>query len=147
MKQQARNVAMHFQEQPVRPRFLLRDNDTKYTKEFDAILELEGVEVKKHTPVSPNLNAVAERFVQTISQECLDHFLVFGEAHLRHLCTEFLAYYHQDRPHQGLGKVLLRGMPEVPAELARVPLSEVSCRERLGGLLKSYSRGAGAPLA
>ena len=74
MKQQARNGAMHFAEQPMKPRLLLRDNDTKYTKEFDAILESEGVAVKKVTPVSPNLNAYAERFVQSVKQECLDYF-------------------------------------------------------------------------
>src|SRR5262249_19007863 len=69
MKQQARNVAMHFQEQTLQPTLLLRDNDTKYTQEFDAILASEGAAVKKVTPVSPNLNAYAERFVQSVKQE------------------------------------------------------------------------------
>jgi hypothetical protein len=52
MKQQPRNAAMHFQERAVRPQSLLRDNDTKYAREFDAILESEGVEVKKLTRAS-----------------------------------------------------------------------------------------------
>lgn len=43
---------------------------------------------------APNQNAIAERFVQSIKQECLDHFLVFGEAHLRRLVAEYLAYYY-----------------------------------------------------
>jgi hypothetical protein len=36
------HLAMHFADQPVKPTLLLRDNDTKYTKEFDALLEAEG---------------------------------------------------------------------------------------------------------
>jgi putative transposase len=142
MKQQARNAAMHFQEQPIKPTLLFRDNDTKYTREFDAILGSEGVDVKRVTPASPNLNAVAERFVQTISQECLDHFLIFGEAHLRHLRLEFLAHYHGERPHQSLKNEPLGGLPDMPAEADLLPLPQVCCRERLGGLLKSYSRAA-----
>jgi putative transposase len=133
---------MHFQDEPVKPKLLLRDNDTKYTKEFDAVLESEGVEVKRVTPISPNLNAYAERFVQSISQECLDHFLIFGEDHLRHLCTEYLAYYHQDRPHQSLKNEPLRGPPTLPPETSLLPVPAVRRGERLGGLLKSYSRVA-----
>src|SRR5262249_3475983 len=101
-QRQAPDPAIHFQDEPVKPHRLLRVDTRKYTREFDAVLEAEGVEVWKVTPVSPNLNAYAERFVQSIKQECLDHFLVFGEAHLRHLCVEYLAHYHQERPHQSL---------------------------------------------
>ena len=39
LNQQASNVAMHFAEQPVKPKMLLRDYDGKFTSEFDAILE------------------------------------------------------------------------------------------------------------
>jgi putative transposase len=69
--------------------------------------------------------------------ECLDHFCIFGEKHLRHLITEYLAFYHQDRPHQGLDNVPPNGGE--PCILA-FPGSVVRCQERLGGLLKSYSR-------
>ena len=98
--QQARNVAMHFAEQPVKPAILLRDYDGKFAPEFDAILEADGVTVKKVGPHAPNLNAIAERFVQTAKSECLDHFIVFGEDHLRHLVFSFQDYYNELRPHQ-----------------------------------------------
>jgi hypothetical protein len=48
---------------PVKPTYLLRDHDAKFTKEFDAILEAEGAEVKKVGPVAPNTNPLAERWV------------------------------------------------------------------------------------
>ncbi|HEY8503744.1 MAG TPA: integrase core domain-containing protein [Gemmataceae bacterium] len=137
--QQARNVAMHFGEQPVRPRYLLRDHDTKFVEEFDAILKAEGVEVKAVGPLAPDLNAHAERWVQSIKSECLDHFVVFGEAHLRHSVDCYVTYYNTDRPHQSLGNVPLSGQPPGPS---REPPVEVACAERLGGLLRHYYRKA-----
>ena len=56
MTQQARNLRMFFADQPVPPRFLLRDNDSKFVPEFDAILQDEGIEVKRLPLRSPNLN-------------------------------------------------------------------------------------------
>ena len=35
--------------------------------------------------------------------------MVFGEKHLRYLLSEYLEFYHQSRPHQGLGNALLTG--------------------------------------
>ena len=68
MKQQARNVAMHFADEPVKAP-LLRDNGNTYTKEFDAILKVEGVEVKKVAVQAPKQNAYPERWVQALKQE------------------------------------------------------------------------------
>jgi hypothetical protein len=79
--------------------------------------------------------------VRTIKQEYLDHFIVFGEMHLRHIISEFVAHYHSERPH--LSK------DNLPPLIAQVP-EEVDClgpgyivyQERLGGLLKHYQRKA-----
>jgi hypothetical protein len=54
---------MIFDEQADKPRFLLRDHDTKFTSQFDAIVESEGVEAKAVGPRAPNMNAVAKRWV------------------------------------------------------------------------------------
>lgn len=105
------------------------------------MLESEGLEVKRVGPKAPNMNAYAERWVQTMKTECLDHFVVLGEAHLRHLVSEFLAHYHEERLHQAKENQPLSGI--APPETADVIRCEnVVCRERLGGLLKSYSRQA-----
>ena len=37
---------------------------------------------------SPNTNAFIERFIQSIKQECLDHFVVFSRDHFNHICDE-----------------------------------------------------------
>jgi putative transposase len=113
--QQARNFLLQTAEGADRPGYLLRDYDGKFVPQFDALLESEGVSVKKVGPQAPNLNAYAERWVQTVRRECLDHFVVFGEDHLRHLLSEFTDYYHRCRPHQGLGNRPLSGEP-TPAD-------------------------------
>lgn len=38
------------------------------------------------------MNAYAERFIQTLGQECLDKFLTFGLKHFDHLNSESLAH-------------------------------------------------------
>ena len=99
---------------------------------------------------SPNTNAFVERFIQSIQQECLDRFVIFGEQHLDAVCQEFLVYYHEERPHQSLendplNKPQKRGRPKTKRgkiEEEVISLSEVRCEKRLGGLLKSYSRRA-----
>jgi putative transposase len=79
--------------------------------------------------------------VQSAKRECLDHFIVFGEGHLRYLLKEYLSYFHQFRPHQGIGNVLLDEHDKSPPELSDVvPLGNVTCHESLGGLLKHYER-------
>ena len=64
--------------------------------------------------------------------------MLFGERSLQHVLTEYVAHYHEERPHQGKGNVIL--FPSAHTDLG---LEEpIKCRERLGGLLKYYHRKA-----
>jgi putative transposase len=82
--QQARNASMQVQEQNLTLDYLIIDCDTKYTHSFDAVFEVEGAEIIRVGPRAPNLNAYAERWVRSLREECLDHFLICGERHLDH---------------------------------------------------------------
>ena len=84
------------------------------------------------------LNAFAERWIQSVKREALSKMILFGERSLRHVLGEYIGHYHEERPHQGKGNVML--FPSAQAE----PGSEatIACRERLGGLLKYYHRKA-----
>jgi hypothetical protein len=53
-----------------------------------------------HEPVYHPHTAGA-RFIQTLQQECLDYFVVFGEQHMNYVDSEMVAHYHEERPHQG----------------------------------------------
>jgi putative transposase len=140
VEQQARNLMMHCAEQGLPLGYLIRDLDTKFTQKFDEIIEAEGAEVVPVGPAMPDMNAYAERFVLSIKSECLDKFNFFGEKHLRHVIKEWVAHYHEDRPHQGIGNVPLNGESAEPVDI--LSIEEVVCSERLGGLLKSYRRAA-----
>ena len=100
-------------------------------------MEAAGTTVKKSMVKSPNVNAFAERWAQSVQVECLDHFVVVGEQHLEYLVSEYVEYFNTERPHQAMGNAVL-------TELGEPPLAEgeISCRERLGGLLRQYYRKA-----
>ncbi len=86
---------------------------------------------------SPNLNAFAERFVLSAKVELLNRLVITTEAGLRHALREFLAHYHGERPHQGIGNVV-----PFPANDPAEKDGEIIRSDRLAGLLKSYSRKA-----
>ncbi len=135
--QQARNFLHDASERGKQVGHLIHDWDTKFPAQFDAILESQGAEVHRLGPVKPNLNAYAERVIQSIQQECLDHFVVLGEKHLNHLICEYVEHYNTERPHRALEKTPLSADP--PEATTK---GQVVCKERLGGMLKHYHRQA-----
>jgi len=137
MKQIARNVTMDEWGFLDGCRYLLHDRDTKFTDSFRALIKSSHVEPLKLPARSPNLNAHAERWVESVKEECLSKLFLFGEASLRRVLREYVAHYHTERNHQGKNNVLL--FPCAPAREALVDAS-VACRERLGSLLKYYHR-------
>ena len=86
---------------------------------------------------SPNLNAYAERFVSTIKRECLSQVIPLGEKHLRTVVHEFVEHYNSERPHQGLDNQFIT--PRTPVANDNGPIQK---KQRLGGLLNDYHRGA-----
>ena len=86
--------------------YLIHDRDPLYTKKFRSILRDAGVESVKLPLRSPNLNAFAERFVRSIKEECLSKLILSSEQQLRHVLSEYLEYYHQERIHQGIGRII-----------------------------------------
>ena len=106
------------------------------TDGFHRIVQGAGVRIVQ-TPVrAPNANAYAERFVRSMREECLDRLILFGERRLLRALDEFVAHYHGERNHQGLGNELISS----GTHLAQG--SHIRCRERLGGLLRYYHRAA-----
>jgi putative transposase len=118
-------------------RFLLHDRDARFTTAFADTLWAAGVEAVRLPARSPNLNAYAERFVRTIKESCLDQLILVGERSLRTAVHEFVQHYHHERNHQGMSNRLL-----FPVERAARGDGPITCRARLGGLLKYYDRPA-----
>ena len=63
--------------------------------------------------------------------------MLFGEGSLRKAIREFLAHYHAERNHQGLGNRLI-----IPDENQAGNRGAIRRRERLGGMLNYYFRQA-----
>jgi putative transposase len=134
MIQVARNVTMEEWGFLAPGQYLIHDRDGKYCPAFQQIIDEAGVTRVPLPPRSPNLNAYAERWVRSVKEECLTQLILFGERSLSHVLKEYVAHYHQERPHQGKGNVVL--MPSPDQATARQ--GPIQCRARLGGLLKYY---------
>jgi transposase InsO family protein len=139
--QQARQFGWALQEQRSPFRFLIRDRDSKFTRDFDAVFTSEGIEIIK-TPVrAPKANAIAERFVRTVRAECLDWLLIVNRRHLERVLRVFVDHYNTHRPH--------RSLHLTPPKASGCELSVVGSvsaavkrRDRLGGLIHEYSHAA-----
>jgi transposase InsO family protein len=118
MKQIARNVTM---------------------EAFRRRLESAGVRSLPLPARSPDLNAFAERWVRSVKEVCLSKLILFGEGSLRRALDQYLAHYHHERNHQGLGHVILEPLPE---DRVGESSGRIRRRKRLGGLLNFYYRKA-----
>jgi transposase InsO family protein len=86
------------------PRYLIRDRDTAYGLLFRQRLRAIGIRDKPTAPRSPWQNPYVERLIGTIRRECLDHIIVFWEAHLRRILGRYAAYDNESRIHRSLDK-------------------------------------------
>jgi len=120
-----------------RKRYLILDRDPLYTAAFRRLLRDANVKPLQLPARSPNLNAYAERFVRSIRDDCLNHVVLLGEQHLRTVVREYVAHYHTERNHQGLGNALV-----APPRAVAIAEGAVQRRTRLGGLLSYYHREA-----
>ena len=120
-------------------RYLLHDRDGKFCEAFTGILEAVGIKSVKLPPRSPNLNANLERWHRSVKEECLSKLILFGEASLRRVLSEYVSHFHGERNHQGKGNVILFPRAE---DLIGESAGQMRTRERLGGLLKFYYRAA-----
>lgn len=145
---QAHAFADQARGQGLRVRYLLHDRDAKFAASVDDAFKQRRIKVVRSPKCSPNCNAFVERFFGSLRWECLDHFLFFGLKHLDSVAACFVEHYLRERPHQGKENELLipmtgrRRQVGEPADETSIPLGDVCCQHRLGGLLKHYSRQA-----
>ena len=109
-----------------------RDTSTEWSAAVRQTLAVSGIRVVQTPYAALNCNAYAERFVQSVKEECLNRLVILGEAHLRRTLVAFTEHYHRERNHQGLHDRLIMAM------LAESAHGLIRCRPRLGGLLRYY---------
>jgi transposase InsO family protein len=99
----ARQVSEACGWEPV-PDYLVRDRDRVYGEAFTRRLRAMGIRDRPTALRSPWQNGYAERLIGSIRRECLDHVIVFGERHLRHVLRSYQQYYNGTRTHRALAK-------------------------------------------
>ncbi|MBX7166841.1 MAG: integrase core domain-containing protein [Pirellulales bacterium] len=119
------------------PRLLVRDRDSIYGDAFKRRVESLDIDEVVTAARSPWQNPYAERFVGTARRECLNHFIILNERHLKRLISKFLGYYHGSRTHQGLDGDCPEHRKVEPPELG--PVVSVPL---VGGLHHRYTRTA-----
>lgn len=136
--QQARNATMWLQDQGIKASHLIYDRDTKYSKRFREFWKSENVRCIR-TPVrTPVANSYCECHIGKTKRECLNHFFCVSLDQLDYINREWLTYYHNERPHQGvdIGNKVLR------PDFTPTDKGEIKREQRLGGIISWYHRKA-----
>ena len=115
------------------PCYIIRDRDGVYGEAFTQRVRAMGIRDRPISPRSPWQNGYAERLIGSIRRDCLDHVVVFGERHLRHLLTSYEKYYNETRTHLSLWK-------DAPMARAVQGDGRVLSTAVLGGLHHRYCR-------
>ena len=115
------------------PEYLVRDRDGIYGEAY--VLRIRAMGIRDH-PIaarSPWQNGHCERAIGSIRRDCLDHVIVFGERHLRHLLRCYMTYYNKSRTHLSLHK-------DAPLGRSVHMFGSIVARPILGGLHHHYIR-------
>ena len=115
------------------PRYLIRDRDRAYGEIFVRRVRSIGIRDRPTSFRSPWQNGYAERLIGSIRRECIDHVVVFGERHLRHVLLSYKDYYNATRTHLSLNK-------DAPVSRGVEWAGNIVCRPILGGLHHQYGR-------
>ena len=115
------------------PCYLIRDRDACYGDIFVRRVRSLGIRDHPTSPRSPWQNGYAERLIGSIRRECLDHIVVIGEQHLRHILMCYMEYYNAVRTHLSLGK-------DAPVRRLIQRTGRIQVRPVLGGLHHQYVR-------
>jgi len=114
------------------------DHDAKFGFEVEAAIEAVGLKAVRTSIRSPWQNGIAERWVGSCWRDLLDHVIPLNERHLKRLLSEYICYYHEDRPHLGLKKNTPAGRSTAKTAAGWKIVSS----PRLGGLHHRYDLAA-----
>jgi putative transposase len=144
--QMARSLLMSCEDLEIIPRYVLHDRDKLLAWDFDAVLTTAHAKVVKTPFRALDANAHAERWVGSVTAECLDHLILFGMRSLRRALRIYRDFFNGHRPHQGIDNwIWERRATEISRDCLGAMTDEdlaVECEQFLGGSLNSYYRKA-----
>jgi putative transposase len=86
---------------------------------------------------SPNMNAIAERFVKSVRNDALDHFLLFNQKQISKIIFDYIEYYNNLRPHQGINSIP-KGIPPDKSKCSHHLKANLCSKSVLSGLHHHY---------
>ncbi|HEX9131967.1 MAG TPA: integrase core domain-containing protein [Ktedonobacteraceae bacterium] len=110
------------------PKYLIRDNDSKFGLHFARVAATSGIKILKTPYHAPRANAICERFLRSVRQECLDHLLILHERQLQRVLNAYAMYFNHARPHQGIQQQIpasygsSRSTPQEGTKVVAVPI-------------------------
>ncbi len=115
--------------------YLVHDRDSSFM--FIDYLQY-GIKNIYTSVKSPNMNAIAERFIRSVRNEALDNFILINHKQVSKIIREYVEYYNFNRPHQGI-KQIPKGKPP---DIIKSDFSTANIRKCkvLGGLHHHYYR-------
>ena len=122
------------------PKYLIRDQDSKYGSRFSALATHSGIEVIQTPFRTSKANAFCERFMGSLKRGYLDHSLEIHQMHLKRMVNEYCGYFNEECHHQGIQQ-------RIPNHSDSLPINGsgyIRSVAFLGGLHHSYSRVSGS---
>src|SRR5258707_5728206 len=99
--------------------YLVRDRDGSYGHAVTKRLAAMGIRDHPTAAQSPWKNGHAERLIGSIRRECLDHIVVFGEAHLRRPTPAITTNSERICPWTGIRRAIGRSNGSASSLLSR----------------------------
>ena len=125
------------------PKYLIRDNDSKFGSCFARVATTSAIEILKTPFHAPRANAICERFLRSVRQECLDHLLILHEKQLQRLLNAVCGVLQPGTTaprHQGIKQQIpVLPVPSAPRHNHREKVIAVPV---LGGLHHDYRKVA-----
>jgi transposase InsO family protein len=112
---------------------VIRDRGRVYGAVVTRRLRTLGIRDRPTSPRSPWQNAYVERLIGSVRRECVDHVVVLGERHLRHVLLSYKTYSNETRTRLSLNK-------DAPSRRAVQAKGRIVCLPILGGLHHQYDR-------
>ena len=114
----------------------MMQNESTFGSCFTRVAMTSHIEMLKTPYQAPRANAICERFLRSVRQECLDHVLILHEKQLQRVLNSYVAYFNRARPHQGIGQQI----PEQSSSglSAQEAGNQVIARPIMGGLHHDY---------
>jgi len=118
------------------PKYLIRDNDSKFGSCFARVATTSAIEILKTPFHAPRANAICERYLRSVRQECLDHLFILHKKQLQRVLNQYISYFNHARPHQGIQQQVPE--PSKSSHSSHQTGDKVIAIPRVGGLHHDY---------